>query len=60
MTSPKTSSKQYAASLTAARKAGGNEVQSHWEARLKAAVKRSTKPAKKGKVGAAAVCRASC
>jgi hypothetical protein len=49
MTKPTRSSKQYEATIAAARKAGGDEVQSHWEARLKAAVKRSTKPAKKGK-----------
>jgi hypothetical protein len=47
MTRPKTSTKQYEASLTAARKAGGNEVQSHLASRLKAAVKRRAKAAKK-------------
>jgi hypothetical protein len=49
MAKPNISSKQYAAAIAAARKAGGDGVQSHWEARLKAAVKRSTKPAKTGK-----------
>jgi hypothetical protein len=47
MTKPKISSKQYGASLAAARKAGGDEEQSHWEARLKAAMKRRPKAAKK-------------
>jgi hypothetical protein len=47
MAQSKISLKQYEASITAARKAGGDKEQSHWEARLKAAVKRSTKPAKK-------------
>jgi hypothetical protein len=49
MTKPNISSKQYAATIAAARKAGGDEAQSHWEARLEAAVKRPTKRAKKGK-----------
>jgi hypothetical protein len=44
---PKISSKQYGATITAARKAGGDEVQSHWEARLKATMKRRAKAAKK-------------
>jgi hypothetical protein len=47
MTQPKISSKQYEASITAARKKGGDEEQSHWESRLKAAMKRPAKPAKK-------------
>jgi hypothetical protein len=47
MTKPNISSKQYEAAITAARKAGGNNSQSHWEARLKAAVKRQTKPTRK-------------
>jgi len=49
MTKANIGSKQYGATIAAARKAGGDGVQSHWEARLKAAVKRSTKLAKKGK-----------
>jgi len=36
-----------AASLAAARKAGGEENQSHWEARLKTVMKRRAKSAKK-------------
>ena len=40
MTKPKIKLKQYEATVTAARKAGGNNSQSHWEARLEAAVKR--------------------
>jgi len=47
MTKRKISPKQYEATVTAARKAGGDEVQSHWEARLMAAIKRRIKPAKK-------------
>jgi hypothetical protein len=47
MTKPKISSKQYGASLAAARKAGGDEGQSHWEDRLKAVMKRRAKAAKK-------------
>jgi hypothetical protein len=49
MAKPKISLKRYEATVIAARKAGGDENQSHWEARLKAAVKRQTKPAKKPK-----------
>jgi len=47
MTKPKISSKQYEAVVTAARKTGGNEVQSHLESRLNAAVKRRTRSVKK-------------
>jgi hypothetical protein len=47
MTKQKISLKQYETSVTDARKAGGNEVQSHLASRLKAAVKRRTKAAKK-------------
>jgi len=47
MTKAQISSRKYEATIAAARKAGGNEIQSHWEARLKAAVKRPTRPAKK-------------
>jgi hypothetical protein len=47
MTKPKISLKQYEAVVTAARKAGGDNSQSHWEARLKAAVRRQTKPTRK-------------
>jgi hypothetical protein len=38
---------KYGASLAAARKAGGEENQSHWEARLKTVMKRRAKSAKK-------------
>jgi hypothetical protein len=38
---------KYEASLAAARKAGGEENQSHWEARLKTVMKRRAKSAKK-------------
>lgn len=47
MTKSKISTKRYEATITAARKAGGNQMQSHWEARLKAAVKGQGKAAKK-------------
>jgi hypothetical protein len=47
MAKPKISPKKYEASVVAARKAGGNKVQSHLEARLRAAVKRQTKRVKK-------------
>jgi hypothetical protein len=47
MSKRKISSKQYGASILSARKAGGDQIQSHWESRLKAAVKRTAKPAKK-------------
>jgi hypothetical protein len=39
--------KQYEAAVTAARKAGGNNVQSHLLGRLKAMMKRPPKAAKK-------------
>ena len=41
----KLNSAAYGAAIAAARKSGGKEVQSHWEARLKTAVKRPAKPA---------------
>jgi hypothetical protein len=47
MTKPKTSSKQYEETITAARKAGGDEIQSHLESRLQAVVKRRAKAVKK-------------
>jgi hypothetical protein len=47
MAKTKISSKRYGASLASARRAGGDQVQSHWESRLKAVVKRIAKPAKK-------------
>ena len=46
MTRPKASSTQCEAIITAAPKAGGNNSQSHWEARLKATMKRPGKPEK--------------
>ena len=47
MTKPKINSEKYAAAIAAARKAGGDENQSHWEARLKAVMKRRAKPVNK-------------
>ena len=47
MAKPKISSRQYQAAIAAARQVGGDENQSHWEARLKAVVNRRTKGAKK-------------
>jgi hypothetical protein len=47
MTKPKSNSEKYVASIVAARKAGGDENQSHWEARLKAVMKRRAKPVSK-------------
>jgi hypothetical protein len=47
MTRLKISSRQYEAALNAARKAGGDENQSHLDSRLKTLVKQRTKPAKK-------------
>jgi hypothetical protein len=47
MTKPKISTKQYEASIVALRKKGGDEEQSHWESRLKAAMKRPGKPMRK-------------
>ena len=41
--------KPFAAAVTAARKAGGNNVQSHWLDRLKAVMKRRPKAAKKSR-----------
>jgi hypothetical protein len=38
---------KYEASLTAARKGGGEENQSHWQARLKTVMKRREKSVKK-------------
>jgi hypothetical protein len=46
MAKPKTTPKQYAASIALARKSGGNEHQSHWQARLKAVMKQRAKPVK--------------
>jgi hypothetical protein len=37
----------HAAALAAARKAGGDENQSHWESRLEAEMTRRAKPVKK-------------
>ena len=47
MTRPRITPQKYEASLVAARKAGGQENQSHWQARLKTAMKRRAKAAKK-------------
>jgi hypothetical protein len=47
MTRSKISSKQYESTIAAARKKGGDEEQSHWESRLKAAMKRPAKAVKK-------------
>jgi hypothetical protein len=47
MTKPKISTKQYEATITAARKAGGAQVQSHLDARLKTEVKRRAKATRK-------------
>jgi hypothetical protein len=47
MIKPKISTKQYEASIAAARKKGGDEQQSHWESRLKTATKRRAKAVKK-------------
>jgi hypothetical protein len=47
MTKPTISSKRYEASIAAARKTGGDEKQSHWEHRLKVAMKQRAKAAKK-------------
>jgi len=51
MSKPKISSKQYEASITAARRAGGDQIQSHWESRLKAVAKRPAKFAKSRSAG---------
>jgi hypothetical protein len=45
--SKKITPEKYEASLVAARKAGGEENQSHWEARLKTVMKRRAKAVKK-------------
>jgi len=42
----KSESDAYRKTIAAARKAGGNKVQSHWQARLKAVQKAAHKPAK--------------
>lgn len=47
MTKAKSNSEKYEAAIAAARKAGGDENQSHWESRLKAVMKRRAKLVKK-------------
>jgi hypothetical protein len=46
MAKPGIARRKYEASLVAARKAGGEENQSRWQARLKAVMKRRAKPVK--------------
>jgi hypothetical protein len=47
MSKPKSTAKKRAASLATARKAGGNDKQSHWMDRLKTVMKRRAKAEKK-------------
>ena len=47
MGKPKITPKKYSAALASARKAGGDDQQSHWQDRLTAEMKRRAKPAKK-------------
>jgi hypothetical protein len=48
---PNISSAKYAAKIAAARKEGGNEKQSHWEARLAIVMKRRKRTARRASTG---------